>query len=146
MAQVKFQALQTFLTNMQITSQAFPKFSKVRKSGFFFWSRFEEFLSIKFFEFQFVLVNVVVAVLMKHLEESNQKMRDNVASDNEGGITPGGGDTDPGYKTEGDTGDEKESSVIIDSNQYTTQIITSTYPTHLGMVYKSCYIDNWYRA
>lgn len=48
--------------------------------------------------FQFVLVNVVVAVLMKHLEESNKKMADTASE--AGQTTPGATDTDGNYRTD----------------------------------------------
>uniref|UniRef100_A0A915K0X9 Ion transport domain-containing protein n=1 Tax=Romanomermis culicivorax TaxID=13658 RepID=A0A915K0X9_ROMCU len=64
---------------------------------------------------QFVLVNVVVAVLMKHLEESNKKMAD--TGSEAGATTPGGTDTEGNYRTD-DTeeagGREDEVSVFED--------------------------------
>lgn len=61
--------------------------------------------------FQFVLVNVVVAVLMKHLEESNKKMSD---APSEGGGTTPGTDTEgnPKTDTEGEEKDTTEAEAV----------------------------------
>lgn len=60
---------------------------------------------------QFVLVNVVVAVLMKHLEESNKNMGD--AGSEAGGATTPGTDTEfPKTDTE-DKESEKDTDVML---------------------------------